>query len=296
MEKNFEIEIVKLRDVVIGEGRPKVCVSIMGRTSEDVINEALKVKMLPCDVMEWRVDYLEAGNDVNAVSSVLPKLREAIGNTPLIFTIRTSTEGGERSYTLEEYKTINMAAIRSGYVDMVDVELCIGDEVVTALIDTAHEVGRYVIASNHDFRKTPSKSEIVERLMMMEEKGADVLKVAVMPQNQKDVLTLLGATREVSEERTRKPIVTISMSELGLISRVVGESFGSAMTFAAGSVASAPGQIPVDDLVVMLDTLHHQELDIIAQLEEQNAPYKKAWDRRLSYRVHYDSYENIVIL
>ena len=77
-----------------------------------------------------------------------------------------------------------------------------------------------------------------------------------MPGNKKDVLTLLSATREMAEEYADRPIITMSMSGNGVISRLSGEIFGSAMTFGAAKKASAPGQMGVEDLRQVLQILH----------------------------------------
>ena len=69
-----------------------------------------------------------------------------------------------------------------------------------------------------------------------------------MPQNKKDVLTLLAATEEIATEYADRPIITMSMAGTGVISRLCGEVFGSALTFGAAGKASAPGQMGVEDL------------------------------------------------
>ena len=124
------------------------------------------------------------------------------------------------------------------------------------IIEKAHACGIKVIASNHDFIKTPDKDEITRRLILMDEMGADILKIAVMPKSRTDVLDLLSATEEMQRLYTEKPVVTMSMGSLGLISRLSGEVFGSAMTFGAGEKASAPGQIPAERLKMILDEIH----------------------------------------
>ena len=86
--------------------------------------------------------------------------------------------------------------------------------------------------------------------------GADILKIAVMPKSRTDVLELLSATEEMQRLYTEKPVVTMSMGSLGLISRLSGEFFGSAITFGAGDKASAPGQIPAERLKMILDEIH----------------------------------------
>ena len=79
-----------------------------------------------------------------------------------------------------------------------------------------------VIASNHDFRATPSKEEIIIRLIKMQEIGADILKIAVMPQNSRRLLTLLSATEEMMRLYAERPLITMSMGSAGLISRLCG--------------------------------------------------------------------------
>ena len=110
--------------------------------------------------------------------------------------------------------------------------------------------------SNHDFHQTPAKADITGRLKKMEEAGADICKIAVMPQSPADVLTLLDATWEACQTANH-PIVTISMGKLGLISRIAGSTFGSAITFGTAGTASAPGQLDSASLKNILDVLEN---------------------------------------
>ena len=90
----------------------------------------------------------------------------------------------------------------------------------------------------------------------MQDMGADIPKIAVMPQNKKDVLTLLAATEEMANDYADRPIITMSMAGTGVISRLCGEVFGSSMTFGAVGKASAPGQMGAEDLNTVLALLH----------------------------------------
>ena len=190
------------------------------------------------------------------VLGLLKELREVLGELPLLMTFRTSKEGGEKSISASDYARLNIEAAKSGYVDLIDVEIFTGDEIVKEIIDAVHNYGVKVIASNHDFDKTPDKDDIVERLRKMQELGADIPKIAVMPQSAKDVLTLLSATDEMVTKYADRPIITMSMAGTGLISRLCGEVFGSALTFGAAKKASAPGQMEVNDLSTVLQLLH----------------------------------------
>ena len=140
-------------------------------------------------------------------------------------------------------------------MDIVDIELFMGDKFVENLILAVHRLGAKAMVSNHDFDKTPSRDKIFDRLKNMVYIGADIAKIAVMPKNKSDVVELLSATLE-AEEKIDIPVVTMSMGKWGMISRVSGEFFGSAITFGAGSSASAPGQIPSADLNSVLNILH----------------------------------------
>ncbi len=89
---------------------------------------------------------------------------------------------------------------------------------------------------------------MLERLKRMQEAGADLLKIAVMPGDPGDVLTLLSVSWEMKSRYARQPLIAISMGALGAVSRISGEIFGSAMTFGTAGQASAPGQISVEEL------------------------------------------------
>ena len=247
---------VRVKEIEIGAGIPKICVPIVGVTKEDIIEEAKTFDSIPVDVVEWRIDWFEDVFDFDKVLDVLKDLRNVLGNIPLLMTFRTSKEGGEKAITDAAYAQLNIKAAQSGYVDLIDVEVFTGDDIVKKIIADAHAAGVKVIASNHDFFKTPEKNEIIRRLCKMQELGADIPKIAVMPQNKKDVLTLLTATEEMYRKYADRPIITMSMAGTGVISRLCGEVFGSALTFGAAKKASAPGQMGVNDLNTVLTLLH----------------------------------------
>ena len=248
---------VKVRNIEIGAGAPKIIVPIVGKTKDEIIAEAITFDSIPVDGVEWRVDWFEGVFDFAQVKDVLTDLREVLGNTPILMTFRTSKEGGEKAIDDKAYAELNLNAAKSGLVDLIDVEIFTGDAVVREIIDGAHAAGVKVVASNHDFHKTPAKSDIIYRLRKMQDMGADIPKIAVMPQNKRDVLTLLAATEEMVTDYADRPVITMSMAGTGVISRLCGEVFGSSMTFGAAGKASAPGQMGVNDLNTVLGLLHN---------------------------------------
>ena len=76
----------------------------------------------------------------------------------------------------------------------------------------------------------------------------------------KDISTTLGiyasVTNEFKEENPDTPVITMSMGKMGMISRLCGESFGAAVTFAAHKKASAPGQMEMHEVADILEKMH----------------------------------------
>ena len=252
----MKTKILNVRGVQFGEGIPKVCVPIVERNKEAILSYAEHALDKSPDLLEVRIDWFEGLYAPDAVVSMLKELREIIGNTVLLFTIRTKNEGGEADISVEDYEKLCKCVCESGWIDLIDVEAFLQEGLLERICNIAHDNHVYVVASNHDFEKTPEEQEIVRRLVYMDEHGADILKIAVMPENERDVLKLMSATLQYRESGAVKPVISMSMGKLGVISRLAGETIGSAVTFAAAGQVSAPGQIAVDDMKLFLNVLH----------------------------------------
>ena len=182
---------------------------------------------------------------------------------------RTAKEGGSREISLENYITLNLQMAESDYISLIDVEVYMGCDSgqkdmsaadaecsMQPLVRALQKKGKAVIGSHHRFDCTPSKEQMVDVLKHIEEVGADVLKLAVMPLDNEDVELLLQVTNEAVCIRVNHPVVTMSMGALGVKSRICGEIYGSAMTFACVGKASAPGQMEIGDLRNAMQEVH----------------------------------------
>jgi len=247
---------VMLRGLAVGEGMPKIIVSVSEKTEDAILRKTQEILETRPDAVEWRADHFAGLFDKDAVVSVLGGLRRILSDTPLLFTVRTEREGGAADPGPKRYAEILRTAADSGFADAVDVEVFMDERMAEETIEAVHAAGIPVVASNHDFHRTPEKEEIIRRLCRMQELGADILKIALMPVSGEDVLTLLTATHEMKTRFASRPLITMSMGAEGVVSRVSGEVFGSAMTFGAVGQASAPGQLPVGELRKALDILH----------------------------------------
>ncbi len=262
--------MVQIGNVTIGEGQPKICVAITETDQKAIIAAADILVSKSIDVIEWRMDFYQKIQEWDMVEETLHRLDMSMCGKPLLVTIRTSGEGGKCDISVEDYQELLLKIANTGYVDMIDVEAFMGityeelkdtsvswTETYASLVDLIQQLQKKVkvVGSYHDFDKTPSYQEMWDRLHFMETIGMDIAKMAVMPRDKRDVLKLMAVTLDASEDM-RIPLVTMSMGDIGSISRIAGEAYGSSMTFGSVGQASAPGQIAVNRLEEALDLLH----------------------------------------
>lgn len=239
---------VEVRGKTIGGENVLICLPLLGSEEKDLLQRVEELAALEPDLIEWRADGFSGAGDSKACIKLLQEFRTIIGEIPLIFTHRIDLEGGLQSLSQESRLKMIAAAIDSGQVDIVDVELCNDEQFLQAAKERANGRGVRLILSHHNFEKTPNIDFIYKKLVSAQEQGADIAKIAVMPQRSEDVLTLLSATNRARNGAVDIPMITISMAREGVITRIAGGLFGSDVTFAAGTQASAPGQIGFDDL------------------------------------------------
>lgn len=206
------------------------------------------------DLIEWRIDFFDQVEDTEKLVETAKKLRQVMGKMPLLTTFRTHFEGGVKKLSEEEYFDICRILIKEKATDLLDLELFRKTSKLKEIITEAHENNIYIIMSNHDFDKTPATSELERRLTLMKTYGADIAKIAVMPNSARDVLNLLLATDNM-KYKLNCPLITMAMGDLGKVTRISGEVFGSCLTFGTVGDASAPGQIESTNLKGILDTL-----------------------------------------
>lgn len=249
------IKEIQVKDTVIGTGMPKICVPVTGATKSQILKQVQKITAEEPDLVEWRADFFESVNNLEAVKKMLAAITDKLGQIPLLFTFRMQKEGGERHISIQDYVNLNKMVSKTGLADLIDIEVFTEEMDLSALIDEIHQGDSKVVGSNHHFQDTPSLEELLQIFKKIDQVGADILKIAVMPRDEGDVLTLLTATSRM-HILTEKPLITMSMGGQGVISRVSGEFFGSAITFGCVEYPSAPGQIEIYELKRILSALH----------------------------------------
>ncbi|MFV0519935.1 MAG: type I 3-dehydroquinate dehydratase [Lachnospirales bacterium] len=247
---------IKIKNVVIGDGIPKICVSIAENTYEEVINKAKHLSVTPVDIIEWRADFFDEIFSFEKVKALLIELNKTYKDIPILFTFRTLPEGGNKNISEIEYLKLLEFIVDTELVDLIDIEVSIGYTKIKDFIIKAHNKNINVIGSKHNFNFTPSKEDIICILKDIEHLGVDIPKVAFMPKDTKDVLSLLEATVLTKERMGEKPFIAISMGAYGIISRLSCEIFGASITFASFGTQTASGQIDVTDLDTVRKIIH----------------------------------------
>lgn len=250
----MEKRTVSVRNMTLGDGIPKICIPMTAGSFGGMEEQLEEILRSPCDMVEWRADYFEDGLTDN-LDECFRMLRDRLGEKPLLFTYRTAAEGGNGRRTGDAYEELNVRAAESGMADFVDLEWNRGEALFGRTAEKVHQCGALVVGSFHDFGKTPEEEELVRILCGLQKLGADVSKAAVMPQCERDVITLLSASLAMKERYADRPYITMSMGRLGSFTRLSGSFTGSALTFATAGPSSAPGQMDARMVAEVLKAL-----------------------------------------
>jgi 3-dehydroquinate dehydratase-1 len=213
--------------------------SVIAAIGENPVSSAKKAKQLGADILELRMDLLS-----QKPQGVLEELKKL--GLPVIITNRMKDQGG--SWQASEDERIRELLMLLPLADAVDIEFCARDR--DFVVNKARNAGKTVIISTHDFQKTPDNRVLDGIIRESLEAGADIAKLAVMPESLSDVLRLLDVTIHA-----KCPVCTISMGNIGKHSRVIAPVYGSVMTYGYVDTPTAPGQLRIDELKNVLKML-----------------------------------------
>ncbi len=228
-----------------------ICVPIVGPTVEDILSQIEIAAQAKVDLVELRPDMWmkEADLHEDEYLPIIVKLVEQVHSSyesmPILFTWRTLAEGGDTPLSSENYSHLLQKIVDQDVVQAIDVELFAYTEEIGSIMKQANHQGIQTIMSYHNFQSTPDL-EILhvygERMVSM---GAQVIKFALMPSRNDDVLSVLRFTKELTERYLQLPRITMSMGQLGQMTRTCGHVFGNCLTFGTLGQTSAPGQVEV---------------------------------------------------
>lgn len=248
-------KIITIKKTTIGDGQAAIALPLTPKSIDELKDALPSVKEAKPDIVEWRLDYLDNWQDWQLLQAGLAAIEAALPETVLIATFRTKAEGGLVAIDDQDYEQL-LRFLTSQKVDIIDLEIRKQPAMNQRIIGTAHAAGKKIIASAHDFDKTPKDEELNQLFQTMASASADLLKVAVMAQTPSDVLRLMTISGK-SARLFDQPIVSMAMGVLGTVTRLATNISQSAITFACltKEQASAPGQVQINELRTIRKTL-----------------------------------------
>ena len=248
---------LKQQGPIQGE-RCAICVPIVGPTVEDILSQLEEAVQAKVDLIELRPDmWMKCSNIsedeyIPTIVTFVEEVHPRVVDMPVLFTWRTISEGGETPLCSDNYIKLLQAIVDQDLVQAIDVELFAYTEEIGSIMKQAHQQGMQTVMSYHNFQSTPDIETLHVYAERMVSVGAQVIKFALMPITIDDVLSVLQFTKELMERYPQLPRITMSMGQLGQITRTCGHVFGNCLTFGTLGQASAPGQVDVSILQRLL--------------------------------------------
>jgi len=253
---------------------PKVCVTLDGTNVEQMADEAARANLSGADMVELRFDRLylipmepvEIEGEDGETKSITPpedewqkktvseinveetisQLKERIP-LPVIFTVRSPSEGGFFPGTEEERISILHSAI-SSKVSWIDLELEIDGKTRDELLASAKKNGIQIIGSKHDTSGTPSADEILDIVRTNAEKG-DIVKFCSTINDHQDALQIVEACQLLKDSTSKYALMGVGNG--GDWARLHAPIFGQELVYASLSTEhrlSNKGLVNVRDL------------------------------------------------
>jgi 3-dehydroquinate dehydratase-1 len=219
---------------------PRIAVPFSDRAGRGEV-QALRRRGL--DVAELRVDRFADAEPARVLAQL-----DKFAGLPTIATIRTRAEGG--GWTRGEAERLALFRALAPRVGALDVELAAG-EIRAEVIAAAHHASGLAIVSHHDFEATPEPDALADVVGRGLEAGADVVKIATAVRGPADVRALASAALAHGGAN----LILIGMGEGGVATRLLFAAFGSLLTYASAGEATAPGQLPFDEMLALLRRL-----------------------------------------
>mgnify|MGYP000871359512 FL=1 len=244
---------LKQQGPIQGE-RCAICVPIVGQTVEDILSQLEEAVQAKVDLIELRPDmWMKCSNIsedeyIPTIVTFVEEVHPRVVDMPVLFTWRTIGEGGETPLCSDNYIKLLQAIVDQDLVQAIDVELFAYTEEIGSIMKQAHQQGMQTVMSYHNFQSTPDIETLHVYAERMVSVGAQVIKFALMPITNDDVLSVLQFTKELMERYPQLPRITMSMGQLGQITRTCGHVFGNCLTFGTLGHVSAPGQVEVEVL------------------------------------------------
>jgi 3-dehydroquinate dehydratase-1 len=198
-------------------------------TLSELLNAPDKLEY--CDIVELRFDEFM---DRQECLSLCKKLRQY---TKVLLTIRTNREGG--TWDINDDDRFELFNFFASDVDYFDIEL--KSQLFKDYSKSDFNESVKIIASYHDYISTPDKDSIQHLINSGKNWGADIVKLAVTPKTQDELLLLESFLDQAN-------LCLIGMGDIGVVSRSEFPTKGSVLTYGYLDDSAAPGQLSAKQL------------------------------------------------
>jgi len=221
--------------------KPRICVPLPAERLFDLAPMIGRAEDSGADLIEVRLDYLQ-GDILSQMDDVKKAISKA--SAPLIATNRLQSQGGKRAQKEDQRIQTLVKAAEVGF-QYVDVELATANIVVVT--KKIRDSGSKPIISFHDFKSTPTDSEMEGVVNSESKAGASVCKLVTTAKTLDDSVRCLLFTQRISKVTD---IVCFAMGGQGVLSRVLSPLFGGFFTFSSldTGLETSTCQIPITEL------------------------------------------------
>ena len=212
----------------------KTCVSIAEKTPYK-IKQTLKIALKKSDYAEVRFDFLK----IEQIPEVLEIIKKDLNK--IVCTLRPKTEGGK--FPGNEKERIAILKLIAEYNPfLLDVEFNTLKK-NSSLVRYLKSTKTKLLVSWHDFKKTPSTTELKKKMNQMRKFSSNV-KIVSTAKSTDDSNRML----ELYSKKGSNNLISFAMGDLGRISRILCLYLGSPYTYVSLGKAIAPGQFSVDEV------------------------------------------------
>ncbi|MDO5027222.1 MAG: type I 3-dehydroquinate dehydratase [Tissierellia bacterium] len=205
----------------------KKIVALIGKDQEEILKEFSKAKGYDIDLFEIRADFLEDTSKDN-VEKIIQALRK-LTDRQIILTLRTKREGGNYSgldYAMRVHSYLDLSM---DYIDLQINELT--DQAMKDMIEHAKYKDVKVVLSVHQMNRGVSKGIFQYYIDKAIKFDADIVKIVDMPRNKSEAIFKLLVSGKYAQKRNKPELLSISMGEIGVISRYITNLYKPSYSF-----------------------------------------------------------------
>ncbi len=212
----------------------KTCVSIAETTPKKLL-QTLRIALKKSDYVEIRFDFLKAEQIPQVLEAVKKDLKK------IVCTLRPKTEGGK--FAGKEKERLSILKLIAEYNPfLLDIEFNTMKQNKN-LVKYLKTTKTKLLISGHDFKKTPSLTELKKKLNQMSKFSSNV-KIVTTAKSTEDSTRVL----QLYSKKENINLIAFTMGNPGRVSRILSLYLGSPYIYVSLGKPVAPGQFSLDEV------------------------------------------------